>query len=102
MCSVNASDIEKWASARTLHQMLNEINVVTAIDALYVKRQDTPEHIHKAYKKAMLKVHPDKHVEVAANIRATEMFKWVNEHYSEYKKRHGLYCSSHSSESILD
>jgi DnaJ-domain-containing protein 1 len=82
--------VEIWSSSRTLQQMLNEINAVTTQDELYVKRTDGPERIQKAYRKAMLKCHPDKHVEFQANCRATEMFKWVNEHYSSYKKRHGL------------
>lgn len=65
--------------------MLNEINGDRAL-----KRMETLNTITKAYRKAILLIHPDKHMgDHGKFTRATEMFKYVNEAFQQYRKQHG-------------
>lgn len=83
-------EVEIWAKNKALYIMLNEINGETETRG-GLRRYDGPDKVNKAYKKALLKIHPDKHMnEHAKFVRATEMFKYVNEGYQQHKKKAGI------------
>ncbi len=76
-------EVEMWAHNKPLYVMLNEINGERSL-----KRFDTFAVVSKAYKRAILQIHPDKHMNDHGKfVRATEMFKYVNEAYQAYRKQ---------------
>jgi len=78
-------EVEQWAKNKPIHTLLNEVNgdrVVKATDGLAA--------VTKAYRRAMLKIHPDKHMtDPDSHVRATEMFKHVTAAYTLFKKSKG-------------
>jgi membrane protein involved in colicin uptake len=83
--SANAiiAEVEKWAHGKALWVLLNEVNGDRSASA-----HDNLAAIGKAYKRAMLKIHPDKHMgDGNDHVRATEMFKHVTARYEELKKK---------------
>ena len=58
-------------------------------DDQYLARSADVDKIHKAYKKAVLKIHPDKvnSSDFEAHLKANEMFKAVNASYELFKKK---------------
>ena len=54
-----------------------------------VIRSDGLKEVSKSYKRALLKIHPDKHMDnESKHLRATEVFKYVSQAFNEYKKKH--------------
>jgi hypothetical protein len=87
-------EVSRWAQGRHIKSMLNELNGLASIDAPgYLKRTDAFACVSKAYKKALLRIHPDKHMSGADGVhdgkylRATEVFKYVSQAFDEYKKK---------------
>ena len=80
---LGTAEAKKWARHKSLHMLLNDINIGDrAISApgtsdLFLLEWDPLEKVLKSYKRALLKIHPDKHA--GSNLReqakATEMFK---------------------------
>lgn len=67
--------------------MINEINANSGVNAAVLTRASNATDVGKLYKKALLKIHPDKHMgDWKQYMRATEMFKTVNASYSQYKR----------------
>jgi len=76
------AEVELWARNKPLYVMLNEVNGDRAL-----KRTDNFAAITKAYRRAIIQIHPDKHMDDHAKfVRATEMCKYINEAYQTYKK----------------
>jgi GTPase SAR1 family protein len=86
------ADVARWARGKDVRVMLNDIHGWTESSA---PQHFLPAHaslapVAAAYKRALLKIHPDK-VDVArdglpAHWRATEMFKTVNAAFESFKK----------------
>lgn len=58
-----------------------------ATDADYLKRHSTYDEVYKAFKMAVLKVHPDKHMgDFEDHAQATEIFKRLNEAFARYRQ----------------
>jgi hypothetical protein len=55
------SEVAKWARDKNIKAMLNEVNGLKTPDKNALKRQSTLTPVTKAYRKALLKIHPDKH-----------------------------------------
>jgi hypothetical protein len=78
-------EVEAWARNKPLYVMINEVNGDKAL-----KRLDTLAVVTKAYRRAILLIHPDKHMDDPARfVRATEMFKNINSAYQTYKEAPG-------------
>jgi hypothetical protein len=73
-------EIENWARGKDIRQMLNDIHGVTSKDALFLSHKCPFDLVSKSYKRALLKIHPDKvdPTNIEGTFRATEMFKAVN------------------------
>ncbi len=83
------TDVAAWAKARTLPALLNELNgAKDASNELFVAPKPTSfSPVSRAYKKAIIKVHPDKHMhDPLAHVLATEKFKALNEAWIKFKK----------------
>jgi len=83
------SDVAAWAKARTLPTLLNELNgAKDPSNELFVAPKPTSfSPVSRAYKKAIIKVHPDKHMhDPLAHVLATEKFKALNEAWIKFKK----------------
>lgn len=84
------AEVEAWAKARSIRTMLNEINGHSPDHKLYLSLTSPVATVNKAYKRAMLKIHPDKHMnDWEEQIRATEMFKEVTNKLQLFRKRMG-------------
>jgi len=83
-------EVEQWAKGRSIKSMLNELNGLNNLNEQgYLKRGDTFKEVSRSYKRALLKIHPDKHMDnETKHIRATEVFKYVSHAYNEYKKKY--------------
>eukprot|EP00462_Mataza_sp_D1_P020759 CAMPEP_0175139394 /NCGR_PEP_ID=MMETSP0087-20121206/10876_1 /TAXON_ID=136419 /ORGANISM="Unknown Unknown, Strain D1" /LENGTH=419 /DNA_ID=CAMNT_0016422395 /DNA_START=125 /DNA_END=1384 /DNA_ORIENTATION=+ len=82
-------EVDSWSQGKDVRRMLNEILGYKERDEHYLNRMSGMEKVAKAYKKAVLKIHPDK-VSVndkEAHARATEMFKAVNNAFENFKKQ---------------
>jgi hypothetical protein len=80
---IGTAEAKKWARNKSLHTMLNSINVgegsilSESAQDLLLFEWDPPAKVLKAYKRALLKIHPDKHAGdgLRAEAKATELFK---------------------------
>ena len=85
------ADVARWARGKDVRAMLNEIHGWSASGTpdLFLQPLVSLAPVASAYKKALLKIHPDK-VDAArdplAHLRATEMFKTVNAAFEAFKK----------------
>jgi hypothetical protein len=79
-------EVALWSKGKNIKTMLNDVNELkTPTKAL--SRQSTLTPVQKAYRKAMLKVHPDKNMgDFKKHARATEMFKHISESFDKYKE----------------
>jgi GTPase SAR1 family protein len=86
------SDVNRWARGKDIRSMLNEIHGWTDVggkDSQYLQNLASFAPVASAYKKALLKIHPDKvdsHRDPLGHLRATEMFKLVNAAFELFKK----------------
>jgi hypothetical protein len=82
------SEVMKWAQHKTIFAMLNEINgKQSSSEQGHVSRNSSEDDLARAYKKAVLKCHPDKHMgDFEGHLRATERFKALHEKYSKRKE----------------
>lgn len=81
------AEVAAWSKSRNIKVMLNEVMGYQPNHEHYIKKTDGLPVVTKVYKKSLLKIHPDKHMsDPAAHIRATEVFKYINEEYQKYKK----------------
>ena len=83
------ADVHNWAKVRSLPALLNDLNGSQPGDELFLApRPATFSPVSKAYKRALLKVHPDKHMhDPLAHLAATERFKALNDAWIKYKKQ---------------
>ena len=81
--------VAKWSYHRSLRQLLNSILGLKPHDSNYLKRGCHHQEIVKSYRKALLRVHPDKHVNATFQTRykACEMFKIISELYQKFQKK---------------
>jgi len=81
-------EVNQWAKGKNIKKMLNDVLGLKTPDKNYLKRYDTLTPVSKMYKKAILKIHPDKHMgDFAQYVRATELFKQVNGAFTSYKQK---------------
>ena len=83
--------IFKWSHHKSLRQLLNYILEAKPFDEEYIDRSANYKAITKAYRKAIMRIHPDKHVnsDFETRYKAAEMFKIVVQLYEKYKKKYG-------------
>jgi len=82
------AEVEKWGNGKSLLSMLNDINHAKYGDKRYLHKYATFTPVNRAYKRALLSIHPDKHMKhFKAFVRATEMFKFVNSSFVKFRKR---------------
>ena len=83
-------DVARWARAKDIRSMLNDIHGWTegAPGGSFLEKHASFAPVQIAYKKALLKIHPDKvdAKDIQAHMRATEMFKTVNAAFETFKK----------------
>jgi len=67
--------------------MLNSLHSASSGDSLYLAADADLTQVSKVYKRALLKIHPDKQdpSDRAAMYRATELFKIVNTAFESFK-----------------
>ena len=88
--------IHRWSYRRSFRQLLNSILGYKSSDKLYINRGKCGDENYslmiKLYKKAIMLIHPDKHVNSCFEIRykAGEMFKILNKSKQKYEKRNNL------------
>lgn len=83
-------EVERWGRRYSLHEILNKINKSSRGHRLHVDRRCSYTPIHKAFKRACLKIHPDKNMgSFESHTEATEKFKVVNELFTDFKQRVG-------------
>lgn len=82
-------EVDRWAKGRSIKSMLNELNGATLLEhSGFLKRSDGLKEVSKAYKKALLRIHPDKHMDSdAKHLRATEVFKYVSQAFNDYRTK---------------
>jgi hypothetical protein len=82
-------EVKAWAEGKSIKKMINEVNSEEKqANTKALSRQDSLTPVAKAYKKALLKCHPDKHMhDFSEHVRATERFKYINEAFTAYKKK---------------
>jgi len=94
MIRVRVDDwIERWSNKKSLRQLLNSIlGYKSGYDKGYLYRGVNTTRIVKGYRKSMLKIHPDKHVNSSYETRykASEMFKIVSSLFEKYKKKRNV------------
>lgn len=80
-------EVEHWARSKSFISMLNEANAWQAGEPRFLTRSCSASAIAKAYKLAMLKIHPDKNLDkdYSAQIRCTEMFKEITSRYNSFR-----------------
>ncbi|CEP01610.1 hypothetical protein PBRA_008552 [Plasmodiophora brassicae] len=85
-------EVDEWRKNRTLRWMLNSLNSAAPGQAPYLPANASFETVCKVYKRALLKIHPDKHIGTTLEswYRAEETFKAVNESFNQYKALHEL------------
>jgi predicted GNAT family acetyltransferase len=72
------TEVEKWLKGKAVDKLLNEITGAKRGDANYLTTTSAEKAVTKVYRRALLKIHPDKHMQDwKQHIRATEMFKGV-------------------------
>lgn len=77
-----------WAR-RPLAALLNELNgASTPNDDLFVpSRPPCYSPVSRAYKRALIRIHPDKHMaDPLQHLAATEKFKALNDAFNKFKK----------------
>jgi len=81
---------------RSFLDMLNSVNSAGVGTELFVSVSSSVDAVSKAYKRAVLRVHPDKQTpgNRHAVLRATETFKVLNNAYDEYRKEKDRLSSS--------
>eukprot|EP00466_Bigelowiella_natans_P010078 jgi/Bigna1/80110/fgenesh1_pg.67_\ len=85
-----AKQVERWARRKSLSEILNHVNGYARGDKLFVHRRSTYATVNKAFRKACLKIHPDKNMgDFDKHVKATEQFKVVNQLFADYKERMG-------------
>lgn len=89
-------EVEEWSRGKDIRSMLNDILKYAPDNPNYLERHATLAPVTKAYKKSMLKIHPDKVGvdDFEAHVRATEMFKMVNSAFQTFKKANERRMSS--------
>lgn len=93
-------EVATWAKKKNILQMLNDVSGKKPNEAGYLRNTDPLETVVKAYKKALLLIHPDKHMgDELGHIRATERFKYVHEametHKSSMEKKQYFYSAQY-------
>lgn len=83
-------DVARWSRGKDVRAMLNDIHGWSAGEASFLEKHTSFAPVQLAYKKALIKIHPDKvppgEDGGAAHLRATEMFKTVNAAFEAFKK----------------
>ena len=78
--------MQAWAKQRSLFVMLNEINGAEPDSPLFLSNHPSYSPVNRAYKKAMVKIHPDKHMhDPIAHAQANEKFKYLNDAFLKFK-----------------
>ena len=83
------ADVARWARGKDIRAMLNDIHGwIEGSSTNYLDRHASLAPVQIAYKKALLRIHPDKvdATEAHVHLRATEMFKTVNAAFEAFKK----------------
>ena len=82
------ADVARWARGKDVRAMLNDIHGWAEGSAAFLEKHASLAPVQLAYKKALLKIHPDKAdpKDPQAHLRATEMFKTVNAAFESFKK----------------
>lgn len=80
-------EVAEWARGKDIRAMLNDLLGYTPRDEKYLQRQCELAPVQRAYKKAVLKIHPDKTdaSDYEAHLKATEMFKTVNSAFETFR-----------------
>lgn len=82
-------EVKRWARGKGIKEMLNSICDLPKHHPRYLNRLSGFDAVNRAYKHALIKIHPDKNMHsFEALTRATEKFKIVNGAFTAYKKRH--------------
>ena len=85
--------IHRWSYRRSFRQLLNSILGYKSTDQHYITRGKHGDQnsvlMMKLYKKAILLIHPDKHINSPFEIRykSGEMFKVLNKYKQKYENR---------------
>merc|ERR1712086_480886 len=79
--------IANWSYRRSFRQILNSTLGLKASSAGYIGKKESYATMMRAYKAAILIIHPDKHVHSTFEIRykASEMFKVVTNLCSRFR-----------------
>eukprot|EP00485_Elphidium_margaritaceum_P000256 CAMPEP_0202695956 /NCGR_PEP_ID=MMETSP1385-20130828/9377_1 /ASSEMBLY_ACC=CAM_ASM_000861 /TAXON_ID=933848 /ORGANISM="Elphidium margaritaceum" /LENGTH=539 /DNA_ID=CAMNT_0049352045 /DNA_START=28 /DNA_END=1647 /DNA_ORIENTATION=+ len=89
--------IHRWSYRRSFRQILNSILGYTSEHLQYISRRDQDyTSVMKQYKKALLLIHPDKHLNRTFEIqyKSSEMFKVLKESCDRYKRKYAPTCSN--------
>ena len=84
------SSVESWSRNKSLHQILNELlrGSGDGADMIALHTGSSYTEYHRAYKRVLLRIHPDKHMfNRTAHCRANEIVKVVNSKWDEYKRK---------------
>ena len=84
-------EVDRWKRNRSIRWLLNNINRASVGSPLYLPPYASFAVVSKVYKRALLKIHPDKHADrsLQERWRAEETFKAVNECFTQFRKLHG-------------
>ena len=82
--------IANWSHRRSFRQILNSILGLKAGSAGYIGKKESYATMMRAYRAAILMIHPDKHAQSTFEIRykAAEMFKVVTNLCARFRKKH--------------
>mmetsp|Transcript_9210 Transcript_9210/g.18040 ORF Transcript_9210/g.18040 Transcript_9210/m.18040 type:complete len:448 (+) Transcript_9210:148-1491(+) len=81
-------EVRRWARGKGIKEILNSLMDTRRGDPLYLNRLSTFSKVSRVYKRALMKIHPDKNMGSFERLtRATEQFKIVNSMYQAYKDR---------------
>ena len=87
------ADIRRWSHGKSIVQLLNDLNrelSPTSAATATLSHDSSVEEVSRAYKKTLLRVHPDKCgvADEEKRVRATEVFKVIHERFVQFKDKH--------------
>jgi hypothetical protein len=85
-----SAEVTQWTLHKDIRAMLNDIHALSPSDATYLHSAASFQPVQLAYRRALLKIHPDKLVDQndeRSRHRATELFKHVNSAFELFKAK---------------
>lgn len=95
------TEVLQWTLHKDIRAMLNDIHALAPTDATYLHPAASLQPVQLAYRRALLKIHPDKLADQSderSRHRATELFKHVNSAFEAFRTKNEKRSANNSQE----